>query len=177
MYSERFMELHHIRERHRAALQRFDFFTNIAAMYSCVMNSLSVLLAISREDNPELNPAVQTIQLRKAMCIRMVEQLANIVPFSIQACHIYQTIRSYYGVMLQTEVSPVHSYLENIMTVDHVRAWRMIFLSTVQDVNLQFEVSRACLETAENQLTSIVDEMQYILYGHSDTELDSGDSD
>ena len=177
MYSARFMELHHSRERHRAALQRFDFFTNIAAMYSIVINSLSVLLDLSREDNPELNPAIQTVQIRKSLCIRMVEQLANIVPFSIQTCHIYQTIRSYYGVMLQTEVSPVHSYLENIMTVDHMRAWRSIFLSTIQDLNLQFEIGRACLETAENQLASAGDEIQFILHGHSDTEIDSEDSD
>ena len=121
---QRFMDLHHIRERHQAAVLRFDFFTNIAAMYSLVMNSMQALLHLSRQENPEINPGLQTIQIRKSLCHRVIEQLVNIVPFSIQACRIYQTIRALYGVMLQTEVSLEHSYVENIMTTDHMRAWR-----------------------------------------------------
>ena len=174
---QQFMDLRHIRERHQAAALRFDFFTNIAAMYSLVMNSIQTLIHFSRQENPELNPGLQTIQIRKSLCHRMIEQLVNIVPFSIQACRIYQTIRAFYIAMLQTEVSLDHSYVENIMTAEHMRAWHMIFLGIVVDINIQFEVCRACLETAESQLMTIVDEIQLMIQGQADTEVDSGDSD
>ena len=152
MYREPVSRLNAI-ERQREALRRHEMFATLVSFWATVCNALSYLTELSTAGNPLVDPLVQTPEIRKQLCRRILHHLAVVIPFSFLAAQIGEAVESFLCATIRSETFPAFvSMTDNIIDASTMQRWHALFHQILSEVCTQFRWVTRSLEDAEADL-------------------------
>ena len=102
--------------RQREARVRYEMFTTIVSMWAVVCNALSYLTEMSTAGNHLLDPLIQTAEIRKDLCRKMLKHLAVVIPFSYLAAQVGEAVQNFLCATIRSETFPEYaSMTDNII--------------------------------------------------------------
>ena len=169
--------------KQREARTLYDRFSTIVSMWAVVCNALSFLTEMSTAGNHLLDPLIQTAEIRKDICRKMLKHLAIVIPFSYLAAQVGEAVHTFLCATLRSEMYPEFSSMDdNILDSLTMQRWHSLFHQILSEVCTQFRWATSSLEEAEADLiianAGVRAELPLALGfdQSSDTELDSNDS-
>ena len=138
--------------RQGTAQVRHDFFASVIAAHSQAFSAIFVLTNMCEVSNYETHPAHMTSDNQIQLCNKFIQQVSLLVPFSVMAAAIHETIQMFYDSITNPATTDRFIVLNNIFTRGTLELWQCLFHDIPDKLQTKVRISRVHLQISEQEL-------------------------